>query len=165
MRDRRFMAVHRGGPLDLERHRLLALWAADCAERVLAIFESIHPDDERPRRAIETARAWAAGKVSVGVARNAALAAHAAAREATDEAARAAARAAGQAVSVPHMADHSLGPAWYAIRAIRASLGKEAGAEAVAREREWQLEHLPPSVRVLILSALKAPKFAAYHRM
>src|SRR5262245_7566229 len=40
-----------------------------------------HLLDDRPRRAIETARAWAAGAVSVGAARTAAVAAHAAARD------------------------------------------------------------------------------------
>ncbi|WP_232436471.1 putative immunity protein [Paenibacillus rubinfantis] len=39
--------------------RTLALWAADCAERVLACFEAERPEDLRPRLAIEAARAWA----------------------------------------------------------------------------------------------------------
>ncbi|MBN1476088.1 hypothetical protein JXA47_04990 [Candidatus Sumerlaeota bacterium] len=164
MRDKRFVAVHRGGSLDLERHRMLALWAADCAEHVLPLFSRCCPDDDRPRHAIETARAWAAGEIRVGEARSAALAAHAAARETTDPAACAAARAAGQAVSVPHAADHSLGPAWYAVRAVQASLEKAAAVEAVARERDWQREHLPPPVRDLVLSALESPKFAGWNR-
>ncbi|MCX6928819.1 MAG: hypothetical protein NT154_37245, partial [Verrucomicrobia bacterium] len=121
MRDIRFKAVHRGGPLDLERHRQLALWAAACAEHVLPLFARRHPLDDRPQRAIATARAWAGREVSVGAARKAACAAHAAAREATDVAAREAARAAGHAVATAHMADHALGPAWYALRAVQAS--------------------------------------------
>jgi hypothetical protein len=156
MRDDRFKAVHRGGSLDLDRHRQLAIWAADCAEYVLAFFEERRPLDERPRRAIETARAWAAGEVSVGAARTAALAAHAAARDATNAAAREAARAAGHAVATAHMADHALGPAWYGVRAVRAA----GGVEAAERERAWQLEHLSPSIRELVLSALENGKFA-----
>ena len=50
MRDQRFVAVHRGGPLDLERHRELALWAAACAEHVLPFFAADRPDDDRPER-------------------------------------------------------------------------------------------------------------------
>jgi hypothetical protein len=69
MRDRRFVAVHRGGPLDRERHRLLATWAADCAEHVMALFETCSAD-ERPRRAITVARAWARGDVPVGTAQS-----------------------------------------------------------------------------------------------
>lgn len=155
MRDQRFKAVHRGGTLDLDRHRQLALWAADCAEHVLALFKENHPHDDRPRRAIETARAWSAGKVGVGAARAASVAAHAAAREATDIAAREAARAAGHAVATAHMADHSLGPAWYGVRAVRAA----AGVEAAQRERGWQLEQLSPSISELVLSALDATRF------
>jgi hypothetical protein len=156
VRDDRFKAVHRGGSLDLDRHRQLALWAADCAEHVLLLFGRHRPLDDRPRLAIETARAWAAGEVSVGAARAAAVAAHAAAREATDVAAREAARAAGHAVATAHMADHSLGPTWYGVRAVRAS----AGVEAAERERAWQLEQLPPSIRELVLSTLETRKFA-----
>lgn len=159
MRDNRFKAVHRGGSLDLDRHRQLALWAADCAEHVLPLFSRRHPLDNQPRRAIKTARAWAAGEVTVGAARTAALAAHAAAREATDIAAREAARAAGHAVATAHMADHSLGAAAYAVRAVQASLEKPAGVEAADRERAWQREHLPPSIRELVLSAREARQF------
>lgn len=155
VRDERFKAVHRGGPLDLERHRQLAAWAADCAEHVLALFEERHPDDERPRRAIETTRAWAAGEVSVGAARNAAVVAHAAARNAAEVAAREAARAAGHAVATAHMADHALGPAWYGVRAVLAA----SGPEAAERERAWQLDHLPASIGELVISALASSKF------
>jgi hypothetical protein len=156
VRDDRFKAVHRGGSLDLDRHRQLAIWAADCAEHVLHLFEESRPLDDRPRRAIETARAWAAGETSVGAARTAAYAAHAAARDAA-AAAREAARAAGHAVATAHMADHALGPAWYGVRAVRAA----AGVEAAERERAWQLEHLSPSIRELVLSALGSGKFAS----
>jgi hypothetical protein len=154
MRDNRFKAVHRGGPLDIHRHRLLAAWAADCAEHVLSLFGEKHPHDDRPRRAIETARAWAHGEVTVGRARAAALEAHTAARDATDPAARAAARAAGHAVATAHMADHALQAAAYALKAVQAasSSGRD-GVTTVDRERTWQQDHLPQEVRALVLSA------------
>ena len=158
MRDDRFRAIHRGGSLDPKRHRQLALWAAACAEHVLPLFSGHHPLDDRPGRAIETARAWAAGEVTVGAARRAAVAAHAAAREATDAAAREAARAAGHAAATAHMADHSLGTALHAIRAVRASVAP-ADEEAASRERAWQREHLPSSIREFVLSASEAPRF------
>lgn len=56
-RDPRFVTVRRGGTLEDSQHRLLAAWAADCAEHVLDYFCSQHPNDDRPRRAIEQARA------------------------------------------------------------------------------------------------------------
>ena len=147
MRDRRFVAVHRGGPLDVARHRLLAAWAADCAEHVLPLFEESSSDD-RPRRAVETARAWARSEVSVGDARKAAVGAHAAARDATTKSAIAAARAAGHAVATAHMSDHCLGPAIYALNAL------EATGASIDGERAWQLKQLPDAVRELVISAL-----------
>jgi immunity protein 5 of polymorphic toxin system len=52
-RDRRFVAIHRGGQLDPTKHRLLAEWAADCAERAMPLYIRRHPTDPRPARAIE----------------------------------------------------------------------------------------------------------------
>jgi hypothetical protein len=115
MRDRCFVAAHRGGPLDPESHRFLARWAADCAEGVLPLF-SRHSRDTRPQQALEVARAWATGEVKTGVAMKVAIAAHAAAREVTEKAAIAAARAAGHAVATAHFADHSMGALLYALR-------------------------------------------------
>ena len=65
--------------LDKSDHSSLALWAADCAEHVLPHFEEKYPRDDRPRKAIEAARAWTRGEIRVGPARAAAVAAHAAA--------------------------------------------------------------------------------------
>ncbi len=116
--------------------RALALWAADCAAHVLPRFEAKHPDDTRPRRAVEAARAWARGEIKAGEARAAAIAAHAAARSAEDAAARAAARAAGHAAATAHVAGHARGAADYAIKAAEAA--KPGEAAAAAKEREWQ---------------------------
>jgi hypothetical protein len=152
-RDRRFVAAHRGGLLDLTRHRRLASWAADCAEHVLPLFADRHADDDRPRLAIEAARAWSRGEITVGAARTAAFRAHTAAREAPEEAARAAARAAGQAVSTPHMADHALGAAAYAVRAVKLASAAQDAQAAGDRETQWQRERLPDSIRELVVSA------------
>lgn len=62
VRDPRFVTIRRGGTLTDADHRLLALWAASCAEHVLGLFESARPGDPRPRRAIGHARAWARGR-------------------------------------------------------------------------------------------------------
>lgn len=152
-RDERFVAAHRGGPLGMGHHRLLASWAADCAEHVLPLFSVKYPHDDRPRRAIDTARAWSRGEVTVGEARAAAQEAHAAARDATDDAAQAVARATGHAVATAHMADHSLQAAAYAIRAVNASAGGRDGTMAVELERTWQHERLPEEIRALVVSA------------
>jgi hypothetical protein len=91
----RFITIRRGGTLTESDHRLLALWAATCAEHVLHLFESAQPLDSRPRQAIAQARAWVRGEVTMSQAREAAGMANAAARELSG-AARHAAYAAGQ---------------------------------------------------------------------
>jgi len=126
-RDRRFVAVHRGGPLDRASHAALARWAADCAEHVLPIFAR-HSTDRRPAKALEVLRSWAAGEVTTGAAMKASLGAHASARKATNPAAVAAARAAGQAAGTAHFADHSMGALLYALKALAAD-GRNAGSE------------------------------------
>jgi len=149
MRDIRFKAVHRGGLLDPRRHRLLAAWAADCAEHVLPLFTRQYPQDDRPLRAIEAARAWSRGEISVGEARAAAIAAYAAARDAEEGVARAVARAAGHAAATAHMGDHARGPAAYAVKAVQAAC-KADDAKAADRERAWQRKRLPEEIRALI---------------
>jgi hypothetical protein len=148
MRDRRFIAVHRGGPLERADHVLLARWAADCAERVLPLFAR-HCSDVRPQQALDTVRAWADGKVKTGVAMKASLAAHAAARDARDKAAIAAARAAGQAAATAHAADHSMGALLYAMKALEAS-----GAPSDP-ELKSQLAKLPARLRAQVSSGVK----------
>ena len=119
-RDPRFITLRRGGTLSDDDHHLLALWAAACAEHVVSLFEAVRPDDPRPRFAIELARAWTRGEVSMTDSRSAAGHANAAARD-LQEAPRFAAYACAQAAAVAHVAAHELGAAAYAIKAARAS--------------------------------------------
>ena len=123
--------------------RQQALWAADCAERVLVHFESLHLDDERPRKAIEAARLWARGGTNMMPARAAAVATHAAARESMDPASVAAARAAGHAAATAHSIRHARGAAAYAIVSVMNAATPEEGETVAAAERDWQLDHLP----------------------
>jgi len=125
-------------------HRTLAIWAIDCAERVMPYFEQAYPDDQRPRQALETLEHWIeTGEFSMDAIRGASLASHAAAREVReDNAARSAARSTGQAVATAHVPAHSIGAANYAVQAVvRATDDAEVEA-AIAREREWQLKRL-----------------------
>ena len=149
-RDPRFITIRRGGTLDDARHRLLATWAADCAEHVLPFFEAVQPLDPRPRRAVEQARAWTRGEVTMTEARSAAGHANAAARDLTG-AARHAAYAAAQATAVAHVAAHELGAAAYAIKAARAAAPTGASDRAGRRECRWQRQRLPKAIRELVL--------------
>ena len=150
VRDPRFITVRRGGTLQDDDHRLLAIWAADCAEHVLRHFEEARPGDDRPRRAIELGRAWAKGEVTWWDARSAGGHANAAARDLRG-AARLAAYAAGQAAAVGHVAAHELGAAAYAIRAVQAAAADGEGEAAGRLECRWQRAQLPESIRELVL--------------
>ncbi|MGE5290008.1 MAG: putative immunity protein [Micromonosporaceae bacterium] len=125
-----------------EDRRELIGWAVACAERVLPVFERELPRDERPRAALEAARTFARGEISIGAARKLAIAAHAAARQASTPAATAAARACGQALSVAHMAGHARGAAYYALKVV-ALTHPDGATSAVALEDEWQRRRLP----------------------
>jgi thymidine phosphorylase len=150
VRDLRFVTIRRGGTLTDPDHQLLALWAASCAEPDLGLFESAQPGDPRPRQAIECARAWARGEVTMTQARTAAGHAMAAARDLRG-AARHAAYAAGQAGAVPHVAAHDLGAAAYAIKAARAG-ARDGEAESAGRlECRWQRDQLPETIAELVL--------------
>jgi len=149
-RDPRFITIRRGGTLTDCDHRLLALWAAVCAEHVLHLFESVQPADPRPRQAIAQTRAWAHGAITMSQARAAGGHAMAAARELSG-AARHAAYAAGQAAVVAHVAAHELGAAAYAIKAARAAAPTSEGESAGLTECRWQREQLPDAIRELVL--------------
>jgi len=127
---------------DKKVHRIIAMWAADCAEHVLHLFEEKYPEDKRPREAIEAGRAWIRGETRVGDIRKAAIAAHAAARNADNESAIAAARAAGHAAGTAHVAGHAIHAAEYACKAVSFLHQPESGSNPMASERKWQLTHL-----------------------
>ena len=148
VRDPRLVTVRRGGTLSDPDHRLLALWAAECAEHVLHFFEDVRPSDTRPRDAVEAARAWARGELTMMDARARGGHAMGAARPLRG-AARYAAYAAGQAACVGHVPEHDLGAAAYAIKAAQAA--HPGDPSAGRRERDWQRDRLPEEVRALVL--------------
>lgn len=135
--------------------KLLADWAADCAERVLPFFEEVYPKDIRPRKAIEACRMWVrTGVFKMADIRGASLAAHAAARAVkTNDAACFAARAAGQAVATPHVTQHAFGGAYYALKAVMAADPTHADI-TVLNEYNWQSGHLPKYLRQEIMSKI-----------
>ena len=117
-------------------HKILVIWATDCAERVLSYFEEKQPDDGKPRNAIEAGRAWVYGELKMTEARKVALASHAAARNASDASATAAARACGHAAATAHVATHAPHAATYAAKAVGYA------KKAINKERDWQYNHL-----------------------
>ncbi|WP_028066128.1 putative immunity protein [Solirubrobacter soli] len=128
--------------------RIVALWAADCAERVVGLFEVEAPADTRAREAIARTRAFARGEVDVADEIRRRFANRVTAGEPLAPAAVAAARAAGQAAAVVHMGAHALGAAAYAAKAT--GLAAPEQPDAVGEEIRWQLGHMSAEVRAAL---------------
>ncbi len=128
--------------------RLVASWAADCAERVLWIFEAEAPHDSRPRALIARTRAFARGELDTAAEIRRRFAGGASSGVVTSPAAGAAARAAAQAVAVCHMGAHALGAAAYAAKA--AGLAAPDRPEAAEDEVRRQLDHMSTAVRAAL---------------
>ena len=154
MRDKKFVAIHRGGELSLENHRKLMKWAISCFERVLPYYNK---ELEEPIiNAINVARGWIEGKCSTGVAIKASRKVHSFARTIDDAVARAITRAVGHGVATAHMSDHCMGAAMYAQKALK--LARKSFEE----EKNWQLEKLEdldlPDDLVKLIKATMAKK-------
>jgi hypothetical protein len=139
--------------------RTARIFACDCAERVLPLFEKRYPNDRRPRTAIEVARKFADGKASKAELVAARDAAWDAARDAAWDAASDAASDAARAAAWDAARDAARAAAWAAARAAARDAARDAAwdaasdaawaaARAAARdaawaaERKWQTTHL-----------------------
>jgi len=145
MRDKRFVAVHRGGELSEDHHRLLVRWARECAGHVIPFIKGTV--DSRVTQALLIAEEWEMGRATTGDAMKASVDAHAAARASSNPVTTAVARSAGHAVATAHMADHSLGAASHALKAV-----KNAG-KSVDVEKAWQNNRLPSEITDLVRTA------------
>lgn len=153
MRDKRFVAEHRGGPLTKDQHKQLILWACKCVENILPLISK--KVEERLTIAITIAKEWTKDNASVGDARNASYDAIAYANELTNPIEIAVARSVGHAVATAHMADHSLIAAEYALKAIKLA------DKSIDIERKFQDKHLSLNITELVLSARKKKNIKA----
>lgn len=150
MRDKCFIAEHRGGFLKKEQHQLLMKWACQCSENVLNLIGE--NCDNRLNKALLVAHDWISGVASVGDARKASVDAIAVANATTNAIVVAVARSVGHAVATAHMADHSLRAAEYALKAVKST------GQSIEVERKWQEEQLPPDIIEMVLYARKKIK-------
>jgi len=130
--------------LDEQDHKTLVLSAADCAEHVLPFFELTHPNDDRPRKALEAGCGWVDGLIPMSAARAAAYVSHAAARDSNSATARAAARAAGHAAATAHVASHALHAATVAVTASGATT-----------ECTWQIRRVPKHLQAIAFQTIR----------
>ncbi|MDN5932337.1 MAG: exonuclease SbcC, partial [Pseudonocardia sp.] len=105
--------------LTMDELRVVARYAAESAEDVLGLFEEPHPDDHRPRAAIEAAWTFVNGNHRSKVQRFTALDAHRAAHAAVHESAKHAGHAAGDAAAAAYL--HPLSKATQVGHILRAA--------------------------------------------
>jgi hypothetical protein len=138
--------------VEMWNERTARLFAVDCAEWVLPIFERAYPNDTRPRDCIGVARRYAIGDATEDELDAARAAAGAAARAAAwdaawaaaRDAARAAARAAAEAAARAAARDAAWEAAWAAARDAARAAARAAARDAarevareVARDAAW----------------------------
>jgi hypothetical protein len=124
--------------------KTLRLFAADCAERVLGLYEKQYPNDDRPRKAIQAARDFANGLINKDAAYAAYAVANAAAYAAyaADANAAKAAYAAANAAYAAYAADANAAKAAADAAANAAYAVANAAYAAYADEKTWQIERL-----------------------
>jgi hypothetical protein len=149
--------------LSMDELREVAGYAAECATRALPIFEREVPGDSRPRDAIDSAFAFAAGGRRTKALRTSAWAAYRAALEASAPAAADAAHAATWAAAAAFLhplaratqGKHVLGSAAYAARAAEIDAGDDLGVAATCVD--WARHHAPATVVTVLRRFPDAP--------
>lgn len=104
--------------LEQVNRRTAVAWALVCAEQPVEQLSRRYPTDPRPRKALETARLWAMGKVKMPQARPAILAVHAMAKELQDPGDAALCHGVGQGCSTVHTPRHAMGLPIYELTAL-----------------------------------------------
>ncbi len=125
--------------------RLVGLYACDCAEHVLPIWEAKFPDDDRPKKSVEVGRAFVLNPTDKNRARAAEAAAQAAQAAEAAHAAEAAVRAAHAAEAAVRAA-HAAGAAW-AVGVAWAERAARAARVARAAEEKYQTDLLISHLR------------------
>lgn len=138
-----------------DERRAVARWAADCAERVLPLFEIMALGDARPREAIAAARRFAAGEAGRSRAlTRIALDAHRAGTElgGVTTAAGAAARAASLAAAAANTHhETTIGTLGHVLgSAMHAALARELASGSADEELRLAVASAPTQVRALV---------------
>ena len=131
--------------LSLDDLRAVAGYAAGSAEDVLQIFEQVHPQDGRPRAAVDAAWTFVNGAPRTKLQRVAAVDAHRAAKAAGSDAAKHAASAAGDAAAAAYL--HPFAKADQVGHILRATAHAACAAEAAAGDPAIGLRHVAEAAK------------------
>jgi hypothetical protein len=118
------------------------MWAFDCAQEPLCLFEAKYPNEPRPRKALESCEAWARGIIKMPEAKRAILDAHTVVKEIDDKEYIAISHAIGHAGATVHVETHALGLVFYELTAIVLNVGLEKCDLTVCKKISYYYERL-----------------------
>jgi len=147
MRDKKWVLEHRGGTLKIEQQKLLMKWAFDCVNHLLPLLNN--NINEYIINAIDIGDNWIIGKVNTGSAIKISREIVKYVKTLNNELEILITRAAGHAVATAHMADHSMGPVYYGLKAIKFVKG------SIDSELKWQIDQIPEEIKELVINGLK----------
>ena len=123
----------------------MALWAIDCLNRVLPLFEIKYPNEIILKTAVGTLQKWIHDEIKMWDARKYTytVLALAKAMEKDDKPYSQIVRATSHCIATCHVPTHSEGTAMYVVSAIKLLNSGKANVVALMEdERMWQINHL-----------------------
>lgn len=119
--------------LEAQNRRTVVLWALDLSGDCVKELLKKYPMDDRPFRALEETKRWAAGEIKMAAAKKAILNCHSMAKEMHLPEDKALCHAIGQACSTVHTKRHAMGLPIYELTAIVRKYGIENCREPVEK--------------------------------
>lgn len=128
--------------VEAQNRRTVVLWALDLSGDCVKELLEKYPMDDRPLRALEEAKRWAAGEIKMPTAKRAILNCHSMAKEMDLPEDKALCHAVGQACSTVHTKRHAMGLPIYELTAIVRKYGIENCREPVEKRCAQYIDKL-----------------------
>ncbi len=137
------------------QHKVLAIWAIDCLNKVLPLFEAKYPKETVLKMAVHTLQRWVNDEIEMWEARKYTYTVLALARdmEKDDKPYSQIVRAASHCLATCHVPIHSERAAMYIVSAIRLINKNKINVETLMiKERLWQLNRLKELMKLCLLT-------------
>lgn len=128
--------------LEAQNRRTVVLWALDLSGDCVKELLEKYPMDDRPLKALEEAKRWAAGEIKMPAAKKAILNCHSMAKEMDLPEDKALCHAVGQACSTVHTKRHAMGLPIYELTAIVKKYGIKNCREPVEKRCAQYIDKL-----------------------
>lgn len=128
-----------------KEHKILAIWAIDCLNRILPLFEVKYPNENILKIATDTLKKWINDEIKMWDARKYTYVVLSLAKtlEKNDKPYSQIVRATSHCLATCHVPTHSEGTAMYVVSAIKLiNQGENDLIKIMQNERIWQINHL-----------------------